>query len=157
MPGVVVALVAFAVMEPVTAAIHRWVMHGVGERLHRSHHRRPGSTSWEANDWYPVLFASIVMVAMWAGFNRDGLGALVPVTIGVTAYGAAYALVHDGYIHRRAPWFPARRVGMLDRLVDAHRIHHLYGQAPYGMLLPVVPGELRERAAAARRDPLVRA
>ncbi len=155
-PGVLLALSAFVLMEPVTAATHRWVMHGIGSRLHRSHHQRPGSPGWEANDWFPVMFASIVMVAMWFGFNRDGFAALVPVTVGVTLYGAAYALVHDVYIHGRLSWLRGRRIDVFDRLAAAHRIHHLYGGAPYGMLLPVVPAELRARAAATDRDPLVR-
>ena len=150
-----IAVVAFVVMEPVTAASHRWLMHGVGERLHRSHHR-PSGRGWEANDWFPVMFASVVLVTMWVGFNRDGFGALVPVAVGVTAYGAAYATVHAVYIHGRLRWFGDRRFAPLDRLAEAHRIHHLYGGAPYGMLLPVVPAELRQRAARTDRNPLAR-
>lgn len=157
MSGILVAAAAFVLMEPVTAASHRWLMHGIGARLHRSHHQRPGSTGWEANDWFPVMFASVVMAAMWVGFNRAGYGALVPAAIGTTVYGAAYALVHDGYIHGRVGWFRGRKNVALDRLAEAHRIHHLYSQAPYGMLLPIVPAELRERAASNRRNPLVRA
>jgi beta-carotene 3-hydroxylase len=152
MTALVVALVAFAAMEPVTAATHRWVMHGVGERLHRSHHQRHDGR-WEANDLYPVLFASIVCAALWAGFNIDGVGVLVPAGLGITAYGAAYAFVHDAYIHHRLGGLGRRRVAVLDRLADAHRIHHLFGEAPYGMLVPVVPARLRERAARTARDP----
>jgi beta-carotene 3-hydroxylase len=146
--AVAVGFVAFVVMEPATAATHRWIMHGVGKRLHRSHHRLRRGRGWETNDWFPVIFAAIVMLAMWAGFNIHGWSVLVPAGVGVTLYGAAYAAVHDGYIHRRVGWFGDRRIAILDRLADAHRIHHLYGAAPYGMLLPVVPGELRRRASA---------
>jgi len=150
---VFIALVAFVAMEPVTAATHRWVMHGIGEFLHRSHHQRRVSR-WEANDWYPIMFAAVVMSALAAGFNWDGLGSLVPVGIGVTAYGAAYALVHDVYIHRRLDWFSGRRIEPFERLAEAHRVHHLYNAAPYGMLAPMVPAALRDRAAATDRDPL---
>ena len=130
-------------MEPSTAATHRWVMHGVGQWFHRSHHR-PGRTSgWERNDWFPVAFASIVMLGFWAGFNTS-LVALVPLGIGVTLYGIAYVVVHDGYIHRRLHMFGSRRIAPLERLADAHRIHHLYNAAPYGMLAPIVPSELRD-------------
>jgi hypothetical protein len=52
MRSVVVAMVAFAAMEPITAATHRFVMHGVGRRLHRSHHA-PNPHGWELNDLYP--------------------------------------------------------------------------------------------------------
>lgn len=153
--SLLLVVVAFALMEPITAATHRWVMHGVGEFLHRSHHQiRLGR--WERNDWYPVLFAAVVNVGFLVGFNVDGWSALVPVGIGVTLYGAAYGFVHDVYIHRRFGGLGGRRIALLDRLADAHRIHHLYGGAPYGMLVPVVPSELRERAARTDRDPLVR-
>jgi len=149
----VIVLVAFVSMEPVTAATHRWVMHGVGEWLHRSHHRPGSGRGWERNDWFPVMFASVVMLGLWAGFNVDRLAALIPAGVGVTLYGIAYALVHDGYIHRRLGRFGGRRIALLDRLSDAHRIHHLYNAAPYGMLLPVVPAELRARAGRTDRDP----
>ena len=66
-----------------------------------------------------------------------------------------YALVHDVYIHRRLGWFEGRRIAAFDRLAEAHRIPHLYHAAPYGMLLPVVPAELRERASRTTRNPLV--
>ena len=154
--NIALVLGAFALMEPITAATHRWIMHGVGAFLHRSHHQmRPAR--FELNDWYPVAFAAIVNIGFFAGFNIDGLGALVPVGVGVTAYGAAYALVHDVYIHRRLGWFDGRRIEAFERLADAHRVHHLYNAAPYGMLLPVVPAELRARAATTARNPLAKA
>jgi beta-carotene 3-hydroxylase len=149
---VLIVAAGFVVMEPLTAATHRWVMHGVAEWFHRSHHRAIRTPGWERNDWFPVVFASIVIFGFVLGFNTS-LTALVPLGIGVTLYGAAYALVHDGYIHRRLGVVGSRRFAALDRLADAHRIHHLYNAAPYGMLLPVVPAELRARAAATDRDP----
>lgn len=153
MRSVLIVAIAFVIMEPVTYAAHRWVMHGIGERLHRSHHR-PGSTGWETNDLYPVMFAGVVVAGMALGFNVDGLGDLVAVGVGITLYGAAYALVHDVYIHRRVGGWrpPANRVG--DHLAEAHRIHHLYNGEPYGMLAPIIPAALRQRAARTSRNPL---
>ena len=151
---IMTAVVALVMMEPITAATHRWIMHGIGKFLHRSHHRLR-ETRWEANDWYPVMFAATVNLALFAGFNINGLGLLIPAAVGVTLYGAMYALVHDVYIHQRLSWFGDRRIGAFDRLAEAHRIHHLYNAAPYGMLLPVVPAKLRERASRTTRNPLV--
>ncbi len=145
---ILVVLAAFALMEPVTALTHRFVMHGIGASLHLSHHR-PGGSRLERNDWFPVVFASIVMIGMWAGFNLDGLSVLVPVGVGVTLYGAAYALVHDGWIHRRVGWFGEHRVHLLDRLADAHMVHHRDNGAPYGMLAPIV----RSRSAGGLQEP----
>jgi beta-carotene 3-hydroxylase len=153
MRAVLVATIAFVIMEPVTYAAHRWVMHGIGERLHRSHHR-PGSRGWEANDVYPIMFAAVVVMGMALGFNVKGLGDLVAVGIGVTVYGLAYALVHDVYIHGRLRGWRPPRNRMGDHFAQAHRVHHLYNGEPYGMLVPMVPAALRARAANTDRDPL---
>lgn len=142
MGSLAIAVAGFVLMEPLTALTHRYVMHGIGVALHRSHHRRvrPGESPqrWEANDAYPVMFAAIVMLGFAAGFNVAGFGALVPLGIGITAYGMAYALVHDAYIHRRVPVFGDRQVPGLERLAAAHRVHHDRNGAPYGMLVPVL-------------------
>jgi beta-carotene 3-hydroxylase len=150
MRAVVLAVVAFAAMEPVTAATHRFVMHGVGIALHRSHHR-PTHRGWEGNDAYPLLFAAVVCVGLWVGFHAPRFADLVPIGVGITAYGAAYALVHDVYIHRRLRWFGDRQPAPLERLATAHDLHHRFGGAPYGMLVPIVPDAVRARASAAER------
>ncbi len=148
---VVVVVLAFVVMEPLTYASHRFVMHGIGMRLHRSHHRRwptrrEGDPFFEANDAFPVLFAGATMLTIAVGFNVEGLAVLLPMALGATLYGAAYAFVHDGYIHGRVPvrWRHRR----LDRLAEAHALHHRFGGEPFGMLVPVVPRSVRRRAAA---------
>ncbi|MDQ6840452.1 MAG: sterol desaturase family protein [Actinomycetota bacterium] len=147
--NVIAAVVAFVVMEPVTYAAHRWVMHGMGWVLHRSHHRvrRPSGSlaaQVEANDWFPVMFAAITIAAMALATSQPRAHLLLPVGVGVTAYGAAYAAVHDLYIHGRLVHLPA--VGALEFLRRAHALHHRFGGEPYGMLCPVVPRALRERA-----------
>src|SRR4051812_43576370 len=152
MVGVALAVAAFVLMEPVSYAVHRWVMHGTAMRLHRSHHRRTHD-GYEANDLFPVAFAALVGIGLFVGFNVPGFGALVPIGIGITAYGAAYALVHDLYIHRRFGAALGRRP-LLDRLDDAHRQHHRFGGEPYGMLLPLrvqrgPPGPARQRPRTA--------
>jgi beta-carotene 3-hydroxylase len=134
--SLLLAAAGFVVMEPVTALTHRLVMHGFGQRLHRSHHQ-PGTSRWQANDAYPLMFAAVVVLAMAAGFQVAGLAPLVPVCLGITAYGVAYGVVHDVYIHGRLRWFGGRRVAGLERLAVAHREHHRTSGAPYGMLVPV--------------------
>ncbi|MGH9062997.1 MAG: beta-carotene hydroxylase [Acidimicrobiales bacterium] len=123
-------------------------MHGIGWGLHRSHHRPPAA-ALEANDAFPVIFASATVLAMAAG-RRPSLRHLQDVGAGVTLYGMAYGFVHDVYIHARLGRLP--RVELLERLKDAHRFHHLYGGEPFGMLLPVVPARVRAMAAARGRE-----
>ena len=161
-----VAVLAFLVMEPVTYLTHRFVMHGLAERIHRSHHVS-SPARWEANDAFPVVFSAAAMVATLAAYQGWTSRLVLAAVAGVSVYGLVYALVHDVYIHRRlSPSAVAsesvvrRRSGrghpLLERVADAHRIHHLYNGEPYGMLLPVVPRQLRERATRTARDPLTR-
>jgi beta-carotene 3-hydroxylase len=140
-----VVLGAFVAMEAVSYLAHRFVMHGPGMGLHRSHHVRSGAT-FEANDLFPVSFAAVTILAMTAGTTLPSLEVLFTVGVGVTSYGAAYAFVHDVYIHGRLDtWVP--RIAVLEWLRSSHEIHHRFGGEPYGMLFPVVPQRLRERAA----------
>ncbi len=150
MQTALVAAVSFVVMEPVTYLAHRFVMHGVGWVLHRSHHL-PAARAFEANDAFPVIFAAVTVLAMAAGATLPALRSVEVVGAGVTLYGLAYMFVHDVYIHARLGRMP--RSAVLDRLKDAHAIHHLYGGEPFGMLVPVVPRRLRIRAAAVSYDP----
>jgi beta-carotene 3-hydroxylase len=138
MRSVALVVVAFAAMEPVTAATHRFVMHGVGARLHRSHHRGR-HTGFEGNDVFPLAFGALVCLGLWIGFHEPGWRDLVPIGAGITAYGIAYAAVHDVYIHRRLRRLGLPRSAVLDRLAAAHKVHHRTSGPPYGMLLPIVP------------------
>ena len=73
-----------------------------------------------------------------------------PVGTGVTLYGVAYSVVHDGAIHGR--WPAARRLSgrYVQWLADCHRLHHRFGGEPYGMLAPFVG---RVRGAAEPEPP----
>jgi len=144
--GAAIALLALVVMEPVTAGLHRLVFHGFGMGWHRSHHEPPRH-AFEANDLFPVVFALATILVLSIGVWIGGGGALIPLGIGVTAYGAGYLLIHDVIIHRRLPW-PTIPDRLGRRLRAAHNVHHLFGRAPYGFLAPVVPRDLAARAAS---------
>src|SRR5687767_14288040 len=88
-------------MEGAAYAAHRWLMHGRGIGWHESHHR-PRRGRLERNDLYPVTFAGLTVAAMAAGTAVPRLRRpTLSVGAGVTGYGLAYLLVHDGVIHRR--------------------------------------------------------
>lgn len=146
----IVVLATFVAMEAVSYLAHRYVMHGFGMGWHRSHHRRSDSR-FEKNDLFPVTFAGTTILAMTAGVTLPSLHLLYTVGVGVTLYGAAYAFVHDVYIHARLGRLPT--LVPLEWLKESHRIHHLFGGEPYGMLLPIVPKALRRRADAMTTDP----
>ena len=155
MNAVVVTVATMIVMEPVAAAIHRFVGHGPGWVLHRDHHD-PGPGRLERNDLIPAVMAVVSMAAFGLAVSRN-LQWLFWVALGVTLYGLTYALVHDVYIHRRLPILP-RRVAALEALRRAHLEHHRHQAVLYGVLVPLrsrragrdaVPG--RERSTAADR------
>ena len=150
MSAVLLVVGSFVVMEAVSYAAHRWVMHGFGMAWHRSHHVPPTSR-FEKNDLFPVCFSAVGVLLFALG--SGGWRAFWWVGVGVTAYGAAYTFVHEVYIHRRLP-LPLPRVGYLDWLRDSHRVHHQTSAEPYGMLLPLLRANARTRASA--RDPLER-
>lgn len=141
------AAAAFVAMEPVAYLGHRFVMHGAGWVLHRSHHRLRRAGRWlEANDAFPAAFAALTVGAMAVGTSRHRLRVLLSVGAGVTAYGAAYFGVHDVAAHGRLGG-PAPR-GLLAELARRHWLHHRFGGEPYGMLAPILPGDLKARATA---------
>ncbi|MEX6429396.1 MAG: sterol desaturase family protein [Ferrimicrobium sp.] len=137
MAFVVIVFATFVVMEPVAYLAHRAIMHGIAWALHASHHR-PRETTFEANDLFPLGFALPTVVLFWLASAHPGLW---PIAIGITLYGAAYSFVHDFYIHQRLGAIP--RVAYLEYLKQAHALHHLYNEEPFGMLAPVVPARLR--------------
>ena len=144
---IAIGLLTFVAMEGVSYATHRWVMHGPGMVWHRSHHS-PATTRFEANDLFPVVFASIGF-GMFLTASLVGSAPLFCVAGGVTAYGVAYTFVHDIYIHRRVG-VDVRDRPYLVWMRESHQLHHTLGGEPYGMLLPVVSAA--RRAEAARRE-----
>lgn len=149
MTALAVAVVAFVAMEPAVALVHRTVMHGRrGWLWHVSHHRggAPGPQGghatrrrFERNDLYPVVFAAITVSAMAAGAAVAALRPVLWAGFGITAYGAAYLVLHDGFVHGRLGTLPGARSRYVRWVRDAHHVHHATGRAPYGLLVPVRP------------------
>ncbi len=152
--SLVIGVSAFIAMEGTAALVHRFVMHRSGWGWHESHHA-PVTGRFERNDRFPLVFAALTVVALVAGVFVEGLGVLVPIGWGVTAYGSAYLVVHDLGIHRRV-----RRVRLPDpfigRLRAAHHVHHVTGEAPYGFVVPLASRARREAAARFPADRTIR-
>lgn len=143
-----IVLVTVAVMEAVAYAVHRWWMHGPGGwAWHESHHR-PRTGWFEKNDLYGAIFALIAMGLFIAGALWSPT--LWWVAVGITAYGAIYATVHDGLVHQRfMRWVPRR--GYARRLVQAHKLHHATqgrdGAVSFGFVWARDPAEYKAELA----------
>ena len=133
---IVLFLAAFVFMEGFAWFTHKYVMHGFLWVWHRSHHS-PRTGAFELNDLFAAVFAAPAIVAIYFGVH--GLPPLLPIGIGITAYGAVYAMFHDGLVHRRY-WTPlSSKSRFWKRLIQAHRIHHAVttkaGCVSYGFLM----------------------
>lgn len=144
-------LAALAFMEGFAWVMHRYVMHGWLWVWHRSHHE-PREGLFELNDLFAVVFAAPAIVAIYFGVH--GAPWLLPIGLGITAYGAIYFVFHDGMVHQRFK-VPLGRSRYWKQLIQAHRIHHAVhtkdGAVSFGFLLarPVreLKAKLRERGA----------
>jgi len=121
--GLFLFVATVAAMEVVAYAAHRWLMHGPGWVLHKSHHRsRHGA--FEANDLYAVMFAMPSIVLLFGGVNLGWGGWAIWAGAGIAAYGAIYFGFHDVIVHRRIGHRYVPRSAYMKRIVQAHRLHH---------------------------------
>lgn len=139
-------------MEPWAALLHGRVWHGLLWRIHGSHHA-PRRGRFEANDALSILHAPIaIALILWGCLGPEGLlrEAAFGAGLGMTLFGLAYVLVHDGLVHGRLPvgWLASRPA--FDRIRRAHLAHHRREHGgPYGLFLG--PVELAREVAARRR------
>jgi beta-carotene 3-hydroxylase len=137
-------LSAFAVaaaMDIWAGFLHRHFWHGVLWRVHASHHdgQRKG---FEANDVLSMTHAPIAVALVLYGCRAaPGLlrEMLFGCGVGMTVFGVAYVVVHDGLAHGRLPVRALVRVPLLGaylrRVVVEHLRHHerpAHG-SPYGL------------------------
>ncbi|MEE2786747.1 MAG: sterol desaturase family protein [Myxococcota bacterium] len=137
-----------ALMEWWSMVVHGRVWH---RRLwwgHKSHHR-PRSGVFELNDIFAVFHAALAIFLIVYGFEAGpGLEYMIAFGFGMTTFGIAYFIVHDGFIHERLPVSFLAKSAYLRRVRNAHRVHHRRDHdGPYGLFL----GEWELRRAKRRR------
>ncbi|HYI49931.1 MAG TPA: beta-carotene hydroxylase [Allosphingosinicella sp.] len=153
--GILLFLGTVLAMEGVAYAAHRWVMHGPGWILHKSHHG-PRPARFEANDWYAAIFAAPSITLIWLGVH-GGWGAWsVWVGAGIAAYGAIYFGFHDVIVHKRLAHRYLPKSAYMKRIVQAHRLHHAVeakdGAVSYGFLWAPRPEALKAELARRGRQ-----
>jgi beta-carotene 3-hydroxylase len=153
--GPLLFLATVAAMEGVAYAAHRWIMHGPGWFLHKSHHSaREGA--WEANDLYAVIFAVPSILLIFGGVNLGWGAAAVWIGAGIAAYGAIYFGFHDVIVHRRLNHRYLPRSRYMKRIVQAHRLHHVVesrtGAVSFGFLWAPRSDALKAALSARGRE-----
>ncbi len=118
----VIVLVTFLIMEAITWATHKYIMHGFLWYLHEDHHQKqPGF--FEKNDAFFVIFAVPSMLSILFGTLNE-IYWLQAIGFGIMAYGFAYFLVHDVIIHQRFKWFSRSKNTYVRAIRWAHKMHH---------------------------------
>ncbi len=157
--GILVFLTTVAVMEGVAYMAHRWLMHGPGWFLHKSHHQ-PRKGNWELNDFYALIFAIPSFVLLLGGVELDWWPGFIWIGAGIAGYGAIYFGFHDVIVHKRVSHRYVPRGRYMKRIVQAHRLHHVvetkHGTVSYGFLWAPRPealkAELKRREHAGVRS-----
>jgi beta-carotene 3-hydroxylase len=152
-----VALFVAIAMDLWAALLHRRAWHGWLWTVHRSHHvQRRNGAHFEANDALSMLHAPVAITLILVGCcAAPGVAREVAfgVGAGMSFFGVAYLVVHDGLVHGRLPVAWLRRLPYLRKVARAHRVHHAGGAGgpPYGLFFG--PWELARRAVLTRGRP----
>lgn len=152
--NLVLFLGALAFMEGFAWFMHKYVMHGFMWVWHRSHHE-PRTGVFELNDLFAVVFAAPAIFGIWLG-THGGMPLMLPVGLGITAYGAIYFMFHDGLVHRRYPVPLSGKSAFWKRLIQAHRFHHAVhakdGCVSFGFLMAPPVRRLKAQLEARNID-----
>jgi len=120
---ILVFLIAFFLMEFMAWFTHKYIMHGFLWSLHKDHHHKQHNSWWERNDLFFIFYAVVSMTFIWHhDANSFWIGE--PVGFGILAYGIAYFIVHDIFIHQRFKIFRNINNWYAKGLRRAHKMHH---------------------------------
>lgn len=150
---ILVIVATFFAMEFVAWFTHKFVMHGFLWSVHKDHHvKEPGFL--EKNDLFFLIFAVPSWLCIMLGMIYQ---VEIPQAIGfgIAAYGFAYFVVHEVFIHQRIKWLRHTDNLYFRAIRRAHKMHHKHlgkehGES-FGMLL-IHPKYIRaERRAQEKR------
>ena len=120
--GILTFLGTFAIMEFMAWFIHKYIMHGVLWVLHKDHHHKDHDSWFERNDTFFLFFAGLSMFFLM--FAKEYFWLAIPIGLGILAYGIAYFVVHDIFIHQRFKWLRNIDNAYARGVRRAHKIHH---------------------------------
>jgi beta-carotene 3-hydroxylase len=113
----------FLVWEFIAWLTHKYIMHGFLWRWHKSHHT-VHDQALERNDLFALVFSTpsigLFYYATLVHYNPY----LIAVGIGIFCYGLFYLIFHDIIVHQRIHWRPSKRSKYLQRMINAHYVHH---------------------------------
>ena len=113
----------FFIMEFNAWFTHKYIMHGFLWSLHKDHHNKDHDSWFERNDAFFIFYAVVSMTCFYL-WGEQNMWYCLPIGIGIMAYGLAYFIVHDIFIHQRFKFFRNANNWYAKGLRRAHKIHH---------------------------------
>jgi beta-carotene 3-hydroxylase len=113
----------FLFWEGVAWFTHKYIMHGFLWVWHKSHHSKHDH-ALEKNDWFAVVFSIPSIGLFYYGSLVDYNPYVLSVGLGILCYGIFYLVFHDIIVHQRVKWRPKKRSHYLQRMINAHYVHH---------------------------------
>ncbi|MEO1012898.1 MAG: beta-carotene hydroxylase [Bacteroidota bacterium] len=120
---IIIFVVTFCFMEFMAWFTHKYIMHGFLWTLHKDHHKKDHDSWFERNDAFFIFYA-IVSMSFFAIAETTWFWYGWPMGFGIMAYGAAYFMVHDIFIHQRFKLFRNANNWYARGIRRAHKIHH---------------------------------
>jgi beta-carotene 3-hydroxylase len=122
---ILIFFATFFIMEFNAWFTHKYIMHGFLWNLHKDHHRKDHGSWFERNDIFFIFYA-VVSMTCWYLWGERNVWYALPIGVGIMAYGAAYFIVHDIFIHQRFKWLRNIDNKYARGVRRAHKIHHKY-------------------------------
>ena len=119
---ILIFLGTFLFMEFMAWFTHKYIMHGFLWSLHQDHHKKDHDSWFERNDAFFIFYAIVSMSLFY--FGTTGFWYGYPLGFGILAYGIAYFLVHDIFIHQRFKLFRNANNWYSRGVRRAHKMHH---------------------------------
>ena len=120
---VLVFFTTFFIMEFMAWFTHKYVMHGFLWSLHADHHKKDHDSWFERNDAFFIFYA-IVSITLFYTWSIGSFELGISIGLGILAYGIAYFLVHDIFIHQRFKIFRNADNKYARAVRRAHKMHH---------------------------------
>jgi beta-carotene 3-hydroxylase len=98
-------------------------MHGFLWSLHKDHHHKDHESWFERNDAFFVFYA-IVSMSCFYFWSYEAMWFCLPIGLGIMAYGLAYFIVHDIFIHQRFKLLKKANNWYAKGVRRAHKMHH---------------------------------
>jgi beta-carotene 3-hydroxylase len=121
--SILIFFVVFSIMEFMAWFTHKYVMHGFLWILHKDHHKKDHDSWFERNDAFFLFYAAVSITCFYLG-SIEGIWYCWPIGFGILAYGIAYFVVHDIFIHQRFRMFRNANNWYARGVRRAHKIHH---------------------------------